>query len=71
MICGKMISRIANPVPWPKLAAMSSAMKTHSTKRPIMRSQPMIGIHASRLQPSMIQKKYTGRFDILTMLYSL
>lgn len=71
MIIGKMISRIANPVPWPKFAATSSAMKTHSTKIPRTRSQPRNGIHASRLPASIAQKNHNGRFDILTTLYSL
>ena len=71
MIHGKMMSRIAKPVPCPKLAAMSRAMKTQSTKAPMIRRNPSKGIQENSVQPRMAQKKYVGRFDIFTTLYSL
>jgi len=71
MIEGKMMSRTANPVPCPKFAATSRAMNTHRTKIAIISSQPMNGIHVNRLHTNMIQNQLTGRFDILTTLYSL
>ena len=57
MIHGKMMSRIAKPVPCPKLAAMSRAMKIQRTKMAMSQEESEERDPANRLQASMIQKK--------------